>query len=436
MTVLEQTQLDPFHSCIESIFSEQTPSPFRSKAFGKLFEKGLPTKKFEAFTYFPLRQLYANSYKMPTRQVVPSKEFIERHVLPECKGSCLVFIDGAFVKEMSFVNELPSSVACVPLAQAEKGSYAGFLQKRYHLALEQEKDPFVFMNLALGNSGAFVYIPANITLEKPIQCLHIISEDNVAVFPRVQLVVGSSSKVSWITSYVNVESVQKFFQTSYLDVSVDEDSSFDHVIFNDVPKKAYNLFSLRSTLKKQSRVNCINLSTGSKASRQDYYFAMNGEEGDVKVTGLSWLDTNHHSHAHVIVDHHAPSCVSDQFFKGVLAGSSQTSFIGKIVVRQPAQQTRAYQLNNNLLLSEGTIANSKPGLEILADDVKASHGATVSQLDEEQLFYLRSRGLTADVAKSLLVEGFCRDILDKVSCDSLKKITQDSLEQYLIKQNT
>jgi Fe-S cluster assembly protein SufD len=105
-------------------------------------------------------------------------------------------------------------------------------------------------------------------------------------------------------------------------------------------------------------------------------------------------------------------------------------------VRQPAQQTRAYQLNNNLLLSEGSIANSKPGLEILADDVKASHGATVSQLDSDQLFYLSSRGLSSHVAKSLLVEGFCRDIIDRISCGSLRSVVEDSLKKYLIKQNS
>jgi Fe-S cluster assembly protein SufD len=152
------------------------------------------------------------------------------------------------------------------------------------------------------------------------------------------------------------------------------------------------------------------------------------EGGDVAIEGLSWLKGNDHSHVHVVVDHKAPHCTSNQHIKMVLSDASRSSFTGKIVVQQIAQKTVSYQLNNNLLLSDSAQACSKPGLQILADDVKASHGATFCQLDEEQLFYLRSRGLTEEAARSLLLFGFCNEIIERVSLSSLQKTLREKIQ--------
>lgn len=173
------------------------------------------------------------------------------------------------------------------------------------------------------------------------------------------------------------------------------------------------------------------MNLGGKAVRQSYCIQLKGENSEVNLSGLWMLDGNRTAHTHAIVDHEAPRTRSMQRFKGVLNDHSQSSFEGKILVRAEAQKTEAYQLNNNLILSQGSIANSKPNLEVFADDVKASHGATVSQLEEEQLFYLSTRGIDPILARRLLIGGFCREMIDKISYDSLLKKWNQKIEAFV-----
>jgi Fe-S cluster assembly protein SufD len=155
------------------------------------------------------------------------------------------------------------------------------------------------------------------------------------------------------------------------------------------------------------------------------------ENSSVSLQGLSMLTDQRQAHMHALIDHAAPHCESRQHFKSALAGQSQSSFEGKIFVRPIAQKTMAYQLNNNLILSDQARSNSKPNLEIFADDVKASHGSTVTQLSQEELFYLRSRGLPKEEAKSLLTHGFCKELIDALEIDSLRQPLYDGMKNIL-----
>lgn len=436
MTLTTEMQTDPFYKALEELYSSLgSVSSSQAKAWERFQERKLPTKRSEAFTYMPLRMLYAAEFNSFTNTAV-AKETIDPFIYPESKGSALVFVDGAFSLELSSLSNLPSSVAAMALSIAEKGTYAGFLQRRFQQRMQEEDDPFALLTMALSREGAFVFIPPKVEIQAPIQCLFVTTRDHISSFPRLQVAVGAHARASFVTTSLHLGGEEGFFQSGLIDLSLDEASRVEHALYMDLPKKAWGLMAIRASLKKDSNIDCKNLSTGSKSVRQDYHFSLVGEGADAKISGLSWLEENHQSHVHVLIDHKAPHCTSHQFFKGVLSGISQSSFIGKILVRKEAQKTQAYQLNNNLLLTEGAIANSKPGLEILADDVKASHGATVSQLDDQQLFYLKTRGLSEDVAKTLLVLGFCRGILDQVSCDTLRNQTIASIEKYLKKQNS
>lgn len=435
MTLATETYTQPFALSIDAHFAASgTPSSLRAKAWERFQEIGLPTKKSEAFTYVPLSQLYAQQYK-PAEVASLDKEMIAPFIYPECRGSVIVFVDGSFSKELSDLSSFPSSIAVHAMSAAEKGSYASFLQRRMQQRLQEEKDPFALLTLSLSKEGCFVFIPPKTQVQSQIQCLFVTTSDHVAAFPRLQVAVGAHSEVSWVSTHVHLGLGEGFFHSGYIDFSLDDASRVEHALFMDLPKKAWGFTAVRATTKKQAKLSCKNLSTGSKSARQDYHFSLIGEGADVSVSGLSWLEEKDQSHAHVLVEHEEAHCTSNQFFKGVLSDISHSSFTGKIVVRQKAQKTQAYQLNNNLLLTEGTIAYSKPGLEILADDVKASHGATVSQLDDEQLFYLKTRGLSEEDAKTLLVLGFCKDILSGVSCDSLRQNTISAIEQYLQRQS-
>ncbi len=423
--------IDPFCDAIQQMVSRGRTHPVRARAWERFVSRGWPNKKSEPFTYVPLRHLYALDYRMAEPSSM-DRHAIEQYILAECKNSVLVFIDGNFSEELS---SLPYSVTTVSLGDAEKGSYASFIQRRNQQRLDQEEDPFVLLTLSMDQQGVFVFVPPHLELKAPIQCLFISTTAQAASFPKIQVAIGAHSTVSWISTSAYLGDIASVFSSSVIDVALDESSKFQHTVSIDSPKGSWEFYAMRASLKKNSRLDCKNLVTGGKNSRQDYRITLLGEGADAIVTGLSWLDHDQQAHAHVIVDHQAPSCTSNQFFKGVLSGVSRSSFTGKILVRQQAQKTQAYQLNNNLLLTEGTIVNSKPGLEILADDVKASHGATVSQLDEDQLFYLKTRGLSHAVATQMLVLGFCKDVVDKIGCDDLQKEILLSIKKYVKQHN-
>jgi Fe-S cluster assembly protein SufD len=428
---LTEPQTDIFYTALQEQYNLCSPSGSRAKAWERFQEKKFTGKKSEAFSYVPLRQLLSLALSSPFATTL-CKEDLASHIYQECKDSLLVFVDGVFSLELSSTKAL-ESVTILPLSIAQKGSYGSFLQRRMQQSMEQEQDPFALLNMALSKEGAFVFVPPRLELAAPIQCLFVTTSDHIATFPRVHIALGSEAKASLVTTSAHFASTEGLFQSALIDIALDEASHLEHSLYLDLPKKAWSFAAVRASLKKQSTLECINASTGSKSARQDYRATLVGEESDAKISGLCWLEENHQSHVHVLVEHIAPNCTSNQFFKGALSGISQSSFTGKIFVGQKAQKTQAYQLNNNLLLAEGPIAYSKPGLEILADDVKASHGATMTQLSDDQLFYLKSRGLSEETAKTLLVLGFCKEILDKISCKSLKQQALDSLQKYLAK---
>jgi Fe-S cluster assembly protein SufD len=431
---VKDVQIDPFERSIEDLFSNVAASPIKAKAWTLLQKNGLASKRLESFTYVPLRDLYASSFQTATPHNLRSED-VDQYILRECKDSVIVFVDGMFSMELSKLSGLSCDVNVVSLQAAERGSYSSYMQNKMKQRLEVEQDPFAILTIALSSDGAFVQIPPKIQLASPIQCLYLTTQDHVASFPRVHVAVGAHAHVVWATTAVHYNA-KETFSSALLDVSQEEGSRFEHIQFSKVPHDSWSFSAVRSSLKKDCVFRSMHFTSGSRSVRQDFSIDLLGEGADAHISGLSWLEKNDQSHIHASINHKAPHCTSHQFFKGILTDVSHSSFTGKIAVSQIAQKTQAYQLNNNLLLSEGCIAYSKPGLEILADDVKASHGATVSQIDEEQLFYLQSRGLSKEVAKKLMVSGFCRDILDKIEIPSIKEDAMYAIENYLLSKDS
>lgn len=416
------SQLDPFSQSIEELFTTSTSAPMRCRAWNRLQTVGMPTRRSEAFTYLPFSSLYSKEVIAPSCESPLSKDDIAPFVYPECSGSYLVFIDGIFRKDLSSVDGSLGTLTIEPYGAALKGSYRSFLQKSEEQRIKIENDPFVLLNLALSADGAFIFVSPSHKVSSTLQLLFIRSKDAALTHPKVHIALGEGAELHLISRYVSLADAASDVQNAFVEVSLEKSASLTHtLIAKDLPAKSVDFFAMRASLKDNAKLCCHNFSSGSTLSRQDYHISLSGEGADAKVHGLSWLCDRRQSHVHVIVDHKEPNSTSDQFIKTVLSDHSQASFTGKILVQQKAQKTQAYQLNNNLLLSEGAIANSKPGLEILADDVKASHGATFTQLDEDQLFYLLSRGLSEKLARSLLLTGFCKEMIDKIDLPSARK---------------
>lgn len=394
-------------------------SKFRAKAWDQYVSLGLPGGQMEMYRYIKMRHLLSNDYHLSVDSLTHSK--YEDAVLPECRNSFILFINGRFHKDKSNLSALPKSCVISSLNDASK-NYNSLINNQWTKSLKEEKDPFAVINGALHPEGAFIYLPPKSILETPIQILHIVDVGNLpAIFmPRITLFVGAHSEASFVFSS-EIVSGNSYGINQVVDLSIEENARV-HLTqaSKGVSSQGWHLNALRATLKRNSSFKSVLVSEGSLTSRYDYRINLAGENSEAFLNGIAHLKDKREAHTHILVDHQAPQCRSNQLFKTVLNDSSLSSFEGKILVQKLAQKTEAFQLNSNLVLSEGAQANSKPNLEIFADDVKASHGATVGQLDPDQIFYMKARGLTEKQASQLLIAGFCQEILDMIPIVSLK----------------
>lgn len=379
----------------------------RKRAFDAFAARELLEDVSGEFSYFPLRSLLAHSTE-EKREALLSQEQLEKQLAEE--EADIVFVDGAFSSRYSRLSSLPSSVVALPLSEAYL-SYKSFIQSRFEKSLKEETDPFAFLHLSLFQEGLFLYIPPKTSLERPLRVVQVVTGGQMYSAPRLHIVLGSCAVATVHATVVALEAA--VWNHSWWDITLEEGASlFTH--FSSPALEGWNFLSVRANLKKNGRWNSVSTTCGSSADRADYKASLLQEGSEANLYGLWTLDRGKQSHVRVFMDHQAPNCRSMQLFKGVLQPASRSSFEGKIYIHKEAQQTQAYQLNRHLLLGRGAVANSKPHLEIFADDVKASHGATTTQINPDHLFYLKSRGLSEQEAKQLLIEGFCKEILDLI----------------------
>ncbi len=396
------------HGLIPNLTQDALSSQ-RQRFWNRFNELGLPKPKQEAFQYLPLRTL---SY--PTEQAAEKKHTlkeIEAHLLPDCSGR-IVFVDGFFDPDLS---ALPEGCQLLPLDAAMK-SYGLVLQNRFARTLKEETDPFACLNGAFHGRGAFLYIQPGVEIDTPIQVLSLFTSEQDWMAERLQIFLGKAAKASLIQTFVG-----KGTAVDLIDISLDAGA---HLSITDsthqIDPSAMLFRNIRAALKRDSFLSTFSYSEGAKVLRKSLQATLLEENSEVHFKGLDNLYGAQQAHTHILVEHKAPHCISRQHFKKALREESRSSFEGKIYVHPEAQKTAAYQLNQNLILSDAATANSKPNLEIFADDVKASHGATFSQLNEEEIFYFRARGISKKDAKTILFEGFCRELVDGIEEGTLK----------------
>ena len=403
----------------------------KNKAWDHFLELGLPTRKSEVFRYIKVRSLFSHSYVVSKEMPVTDEE-IEAHLFPECKNSALVFVNGHFQPKLSRLSALPKRSVILPLNDAIK-TYGAFLNNQWAKSLKEETDSFAALNAALHRNGAFVYLPPKTIIETPVQILNIIKTggEPMLIMPRLHLFSGSQSQIDLHSTQAILNGGGYCFNMA-ADFSIEDESHvrYTQTVLN-VPSDVWHFDALRANLKRNSTLKSIQVTDGCATVRNDYRVALAGENAEALLNGVWMLAEKRESHTHVLMDHQAPNCRSMQLFKGVLNDVSQSSFEGKILVRQPAQKTEAFQLNHNLLLNDKANAQSKPNLEIFADDVKASHGATMGQLDREQLFYMKTRGFEDADAKNMLVYGFCKEVIDMIPLPSLLQKITASAQLYI-----
>lgn len=418
-------------SLYESIDEKDRLKRLRAQSWERFLELGIPTKKTEVYRYIRLRHLFDKNLTTGSSSGIPTEE-IATLVAPECRESYFVIVNGHFVPELSNTAKVHEKVVALPMDKA-MATYSGLLNSQWAKQTKEETDAFAAMNAALHPQGLFIYVPPNVVSETPIQILSLAysEKDPLITFPRAHLFLGANAQAEIFTSFKEL-GTHGSCQNQVIDASLEENAHL-HITQDalDQHSDSWIFDALRLQLKRNSTARAVGFTEGSLTVRRDYKASILGEGVDACLNGLSLLDEKRASHTNVLIDHQAPNCRSNQLFKNALTDLSHSSFEGKIYVRREAQKTEAYQLNNNLLLSDKANADSKPNLEIFADDVKASHGATVGQLDKDELFYLMTRGIKPTDAKNLLIASFCRDLIDLVKLPSLKKVLIEKASNYL-----
>ncbi len=419
-----ETQECVFQDHLHALFKPQ--NKIQEMAWERFLEVGLPSTTHESYRFMRLRELYGTSFETSLHGSLTQEEVLSA-VIPECRSSFLVFHNGVFSESLSCVECLPKGTAVLPFAKAQK-SYGAFLARQGSELVKEETDPFVLLNAALATEGVFFYLPPQTIVEAPVQIIHWLDHPCAWSSPRLLGFGGKASSIHFFFKHVARNEVYGF--NSVVDFTLEEGAHITCDSLTEGTAEAWHLEAIRATLKKQSFFKAVTVTRGAKAYRQDAHITFKGEEAEASLHTGWLLSQTRQAHFHALMDHQRPHCQSLQKFKGTLSGTSRSSFEGKIFVEKQAQKTSAYQRNNHLLLSERALAISRPTLEIFADDVKASHGATSAPLDAEELFYLKSRGLSEEAAKRLLLSGFSKEIIDSISLPSVRQEALFLAEKY------
>ncbi|MCC6916740.1 Fe-S cluster assembly protein SufD [Nitrosomonas sp.] len=383
----------------------------------------LPTIRDEEWRFTDISSLRATPFPRASAATLPVSDNQADTFLDEavCK---LVFIDGRYVPGLSVqtadnsitVSSLSGLTGTSSVAEQYLGRLADF-----------QENVFVALNTALMHEGVCVIVPADVAVKVPVHILYISSRKEVTVYPRCLVVAESGASVTVIEEYVALhEGVS--LTNSVTEMYLKDSARVNHIRVQRESPQAFHIANSSALVAKSAQYDSISLALGAHISRFDQKITLAGENAGCEVDGLALIAGRQLADTHTFIDHANPHCRSRQLHKCIMDDSAHGVFSGKIMVRPHAQLTDARQLNRNLLLSDRARVDTKPQLEIFADDVKCAHGATVGQLDRESLFYLQSRGLTETVARNLLTYAFGGEVISRVTVPSLRQ----HLEQYIL----
>ncbi|MFQ5926944.1 MAG: Fe-S cluster assembly protein SufD [Terriglobia bacterium] len=400
----------------------------RKDAILRFADLGFPTTRQEEWKYTSVAPIAKFPFKPTACELNRvSAEKLQRLPFADLDCSRLVFVNSYYSPELSSLEGLPEGVKAGSLAAALK-SEDGFLEEHLARYAAFQEHAFVALNTAFLNDGAFVSIPQGRVIEKPLQLLFIATPGREAgvSHPRNLIVTSPNSQATIIESYLGLgEGV--YFTNAVTEMVVGENAVLDHYKLQQECEQAFHIATLQMQQDRNSTVSSHSLSLGGALVRNDLNTVLEGEGTHCTLNGLYLVMGQQHVDNHTRVDHAQPHGTSQELYKGILAGKATAVFNGSILVRKDAQKTDAIQRNKNLLLSEAANVNTKPQLEIYANDVRCTHGATIGQLDPDALFYLRARGLGRDAARNLLIYAFAREIISRIKVAPL----HDRLEELL-----
>ena len=403
-----------------SVDTESNVHDIRSNAFDHFEQHGFPTKKDEEWKYTSLNSVLKHDYNVLSETENDIElAAVKKYFLHEIDSYKIVFIDGVYSSFLSETSHDGYDI-CLLSAALKKPKYK-MVVDHYFDTLAKEKSSITSLNTAFSKEGAYINIPKNTVVPKPIQIIHFStgSEAELLLQPRNLIVVGENSHLQIIERHQSLSS-NVVLTNCVTEIFANKNAIIDYYKVQNDEKSASLIDNTYVQQQQHSHVSVNTFSFGGNLTRNNLEFFQEGEHIDSTLNGITIIGEKQLVDNHTLVMHKFPNCESHELYKGIYFDKSTGVFNGKVIVLKEAQKTNAFQQNNNILIDDGATINAKPQLEIFADDVKCSHGCTIGQLNSDALFYMRSRGIPEKEANGLLLYAFANDALDKIKIPELK----------------
>jgi len=427
MTTLTKNKITD--SFLEKLAEAPINTPWgalQEKALEFLQKEGLPGHKAEEYKFTPVsKKLETSLTNLNTaKKVHLTQEHVNKELIPNLEADLVVFSNGHFDPSLSSYSEENYTLKTFAELTEEEVKLIGTTAKL-------EKDPFAALNTVSFKDGIYVHVAKNKVVEKPILFLYFNqANEGQVILPRILIQTESNAQATFIEKVASMDE-EVYFLNGVTEITAGENAHIYYYKFQHENKAAIEVNNFETDIHRDSTFYAVTLSLQGDLIRNNLSLNLLDSGCEGNMYGLYLLDGKTHVDNHTNVDHTKPHADSNELYKGILADKSRGVFNGKIFVRQDAQKTNAFQQNNNILLSDDAIVNTKPQLEIWADDVKCSHGCTTGQLDEEALFYLQARGIGKNDAKGLLLYAFAGEILDHIKIDALKEYCISLVQERL-----
>ncbi len=408
----------------------------RRDALESFADLGFPRTSNEDWRYTSVSKMTPLEFKRPSSfqpdgSASTELQRLRSVFLGGTAGRMLVFLNGRFLPELSSFNGEMPGVETLSLAAARK-SHSDLVEKHLARYATLEGRSFSALNTAFHEDGAFVHVAKDVAAKFPIHLVFVANgpERPMAIHPRNLIVLEAGSSASVIQSYVGL-ACESYLTNVVTETVIGENAHLEHFKIQQEGRRAFHISDLRIDLARHGVMSDCSIAIGGSLARNDVTGNLRAEGAECHLNGLYMVTGNQHVDNHTTLDHVSPHTISRENYKGILDASSRAVFNGKVIVRPDAQKTDSVQSNKNLLLSENAVVDTKPQLEIFADDVKCAHGAAIGELDEDALFYLRARGIPRAEARALLTHAFASEIVDRIRWDALRRRLDGNISLWL-----
>ena len=425
---------DTYRAAFDGLQRDTPPAvaDLRERGFARFADLGFPTTSLERWRFTNVRAIANGDFTLadPAASSTVEASAVAPYELRGVDGPQVVFVDGHFSAALSRTDALPAGVDVGSLADTLRRHPDSITPYLGRLARFDDQ-AFTALNTALIQDGAVVRIPDHAVVETPLHLLFLsTSVDQRMSHPRVLVIVGENAQARIVESYAGLGAA-RYFTNTVTEVSVHDSAVVDHYKLIRDSVQAFHVGSMHVRLGRSATFSSHSISLGGALVSNDVWAELAGEGGECTLNGLYLVNARRLVDNHTTIQHAQPRCASHELYKGILDDEARAVFNGKIVVAIDAQKTDAKQTNKALLLSEDAQINTKPELEIFADDVKCTHGATVGQLDDDALFYLRARGLAHEQARNILIHAFASDLLQRIAVEPVRAQLDALLLQQL-----